>query len=65
MATFTISELQNVNSTRKGYTVEAKDLAAAKRIASKKQFFQGTVLEISDAKGRLAVKENGKWENLF
>lgn len=62
MATFIITEKTDLNATRAGEVIEAKDLRAAKSAASKLQMFQHTVLTVSDADGRvLAVKENGKW----
>lgn len=65
MATFIIRELQNAQSSRKGETIEAADLAAAKRAASRKQMFKGTVMTIESERGaRLAVKESGRWTDL-
>lgn len=62
MATFIITEKTDLNATRAGEVVEAKDLRAAKLAASRAQLFQHTVLTVADAQGRvLAVKENGKW----
>lgn len=59
---YVITEKQNVNSTRKGEIVEAKTLTAAKIAASKRQFYQGTVLTIHSPSGELlAVKKNGGW----
>lgn len=62
MPKFIIKELQNVASQRDGVEVEAKTLAAAKRAATRMQQFQNTVLVVSDQKGRLSVKQGGKWE---
>ena len=60
--TYTITEKQGANSYREGQQVQAKTLAAAKAMATKWQFFQGTVMEIKDSAGIvLAIKENGKW----
>ena len=60
---YIISEVQNVNSTRKGFQFSG-DLTAAKRKASSEQFFQGTVMKIETESGVLvAYKENGKWHN--
>ena len=65
MTTYIITELQNANSSRKGEAIEAADLSAAKRKASGMQMFKGTVLEITAENGaRLAIKRDGKWENL-
>ena len=62
MNAFVITEKTDLNATRDGQVIEAKDLRAAKIAASKLQMFQNTVLTISDADGRvMAVKENGKW----
>lgn len=64
MANYIITELQNANSYRKGETVEAKNLTAAKRKASSMQMFQRTVMEIAYENGTVAtVKENGKWQD--
>ena len=63
--TYTITEKQDANSYREGTEVQAKTLAAAKALASKLQFFQGTVMEIKDISGTvLAVKERGKWRDI-
>lgn len=65
MTTFIVTELQNANSSRKGESIEAADLASAKRKAARMQMFQGTVLEIATENGvRLAIKRDGKWETL-
>ncbi len=65
MTTYIITELQNAQSSRKGETIEAGGLPAAKRKATSMQMFKGTVLEVADESGRrLAVKENGTWTNL-
>ncbi len=59
---YIIKEVQNVNSERKGERIEAKDLAAAKRAASRAQMFQGSVMKIENEAGmQLAYKENGRW----
>lgn len=60
---FIVKELQNVCDHRAGIEIEAKDLTAAKRAASRMQQFKGTVLMIADEKGfALAVKDGGKWQ---
>ena len=62
MTTFIITEKQNAQSSRKGETVEADNLSAAKRKASGMQMFNGTVLEISAENGSvLSRKEDGRW----
>ena len=61
MQTYTITEKQNAQSKRDGFTIEANDLSDVKRKASKMQCFQGTVLEISDESGALSIKKDGKW----
>ncbi len=62
MATYTITEKQNMASYRKGYKIEADCLTSAKRKASRMQFFQGTVLVIEADNGALlASKANSKW----
>lgn len=65
MATYIIKEVQDVNSEREGTQIEAKNLSAAKRSASRGQFYQGTVLKIESESGvLLAYKEAGKsWVN--
>ena len=62
MSTYTITEKQNGQSQREGYTVELKDLTAAKRHASKNQAFQGTYISIEENGITVAAKErDGKW----
>ena len=62
MKTYIIIEAQSNGSMRDGYSVEVSSLASAKRIASRKQMFQQTVLTISTARGEVvAAKENGVW----
>lgn len=65
MQTYIITEKQNFNSQREGTQVECKGLTAAKRLASKNQLFQGTVLEIAAPNGAVLSRKNtnGKWEN--
>lgn len=67
MSTYIIRELQHPNDTRQGEVVEAVNLTAAKRRATKQQLFQGTVMTIEYANQidgqRLAIKENGKWRD--
>ena len=62
MNSFIITEKQNAQSSRKGETVQAANLSAAKRKASGMQMFKGTVLEISAENGAvLSRKEGGRW----
>ena len=62
MTTYIIAELQNAQSSRKGETVQAANLTAAKRKASSLQMFQGTVTEIAAENGSvLSRKQDGKW----
>ena len=61
-STYIIIESSNCNASREGYAVEVSSLASAKRIASRKQMFQQTVLTISAVCGTIvATKENGVW----
>ena len=60
---FIVKEAQHACDHRAGIEIEAKDLTAAKRAATRMQQFQGTALLIADAKGfALAFKEGGKWQ---
>ncbi len=62
MTTFIITELQNAQSSRKGETVEASNLSAAKRRATSLQMFKGTVMEIANENSAvLSRKEDGRW----
>lgn len=64
MKTYVVTEKQNVNSVRNGLVIEAADLAAAKRRASREQMFQGTVMTIESESGALlAIKQDGKWRD--
>ena len=59
METYIITEKQNLNSSREGIKIEVKNLAAAKRAATKSQAFHGTVLTIETESGAmLATKED-------
>lgn len=63
MPKFIIQELQDTASQRDGVKVEAENLTAAKRAATRMQQFQHTVLVVSSANGRrLAIKQGGKWK---
>lgn len=64
MNTFIITEKNDVNSTRDGEEIQAKTLADAKRTATRRQLFQGTVMTVENEAGvLLAVKEEGVWRN--
>ena len=63
MKTYTITEKQDINSYREPVEILAKNLTAAKRVASKNQAFFGTVLEITDSSGVVSIKKHGKWED--
>lgn len=66
------SEVDSLNSYRQATKIEAESLTAAKKMASRRQVFQGTCLKIGwglDSNGfineLLAIKEPGKkWKNL-
>lgn len=62
-ATYIIKETQNINSDRQGETFEGT-LTAAKRHATRNQFFCGTVLKIETQNGSLiCFKEDaGTWQ---
>lgn len=70
--TYYFSEVGNLNSYRQAEKIEAENLTAAKRMASRRQMFLGTYLKIGwglDSNGfineLLAIKEPGKkWKNL-
>lgn len=62
MTTFIITEKQNASSYRDGEKVEAKNLTAVKRTASRMQVFCGTVMTIENGSGEiLTVKEGKTW----
>lgn len=63
MNTYTITETQNTNSTREGAQIQAANLAAAKRAASKAQCFEGTVLSIYSENGTLLARKEKSWVN--
>ncbi len=65
MTTYIITEKQDLNSSRQGETIEAKDLAAAKRAASRMKMFQGTVMTIESENGTLLSwkDRSGKWND--
>lgn len=72
-ATYYFAEVGNLNSYCKAEKIEAENLTAAKRMASRRQVFLGTCLKIGwglDGNGfineLLTIKEPGKnWKNLF
>jgi hypothetical protein len=60
--TYIIREIQNAGSYRDGELIHSKSLTHAKKIATKRQVFQGTVMRIEDVRGNvLAVKEGRRW----
>ena len=68
---FYFSELSNKNSLRSAEIIYAYSLSSAKRIASKKQCFQGTVLELAYSVNNdnfitnpITQKIGNKWINL-
>ena len=63
MRTYIIRELQNADSSREGETIRAADLTAAKRMATRRQMYQGTYLRVETGDGALlATKEaGGRW----
>lgn len=63
-----VAEVQNSQSFRRATAIEAKDLTAAKRLASRRRVYIGTVLVLGtavDADGfitdAIARKVGGKW----
>jgi hypothetical protein len=62
MNKFIIREVQNRGSFRQGYEIQAKSLTQAKMVASKRQYYHGTVLVIENENGTvLAEKFDDKW----
>ena len=62
MTAYIVTEKQNAQSSRKGQTIEAANLTAAKRKACGLQMFKGTVLEIAAENGAvLSRKQGGRW----
>ena len=68
MHTYYFAELQNRNSYRHAEKISATSLKDAQRIALSKQYFSGTVIEISDHVNHdgfiltpKCVYENGRW----
>ena len=72
-ATYYFSEVGNLNSYCKAEKIEAENLTAAKRMASRRQVFLDTCLKIGwglDSNGFinevLSIKKpDKKWEDLF
>lgn len=63
--TYYIVEAQNFASTREGEFYTASSLSAAKRHATRNQFFQNTVLMIYANDVLLArKKDDKKWEDM-
>ena len=61
MTTYIITEQQNQESVRQGETIQAQSLDSAKRTASNRQMFVGTIMVIENVYGHLlAVKSEGK-----
>ena len=62
---FIITEKETLQSTREGDRIEATNLTAAKRYAARNQFFERTVLTISDEGGNLLSyrEDGGRWKN--
>lgn len=59
---YIIKETQNLNSDRDGVEITAKSLAHAKRNASRRQVFCGTVMKIESVTGELlAYKAGTDW----
>ena len=61
MNLYSITEKQNINSARDGYHAEANSLIEAKKIATRNQMFQGTVLTVEHLGQLLSVKTGKKW----
>lgn len=66
--TYYFAEVEKAGNLRKAEQLKAVTLTGAKREASKKKFFAGTVLYIGTCVNehgfltdRIAVKEAGKW----
>ena len=55
---FIITEKTDINATREGTLIEAKNLSAAKAAASRQRFFKGTCLTVEDKFGRLMAYKN-------
>ncbi len=72
-ARYYFSEVYNLNSYRQAERIDAENLTAAKRMASRRQVFLDTCLKIGwglDSNGFinevLSIKKPGKkWEDLF
>ena len=65
MSIYTVRELADSASHRRGFTVEVASLTAAKAAASRSPMFQGTVMVVEAESGaRLAIKERGTWRDI-
>lgn len=67
---FYVAEVNSVNSYREAEKIMAKDLASAKRIASRGQCFCGTVLYIGESVNDegfivnpICYKKDGSWHD--
>jgi hypothetical protein len=61
---FEICEVQNVNSTRRGYFPKTSNLSVAKGIATRNRVYRGTVLTIrSQETGRMLAyrRDDASW----
>ena len=62
---YLFSEQQNLQSHRESFEIEAKNRTQAKRIASRRKAFTGTVLVLRCNGAAVAYKEDGKrWKDV-
>jgi len=66
MATYIFRELQNANSFCQGEKIKTSTLTSAKRVATRRQVFCGTVLTIETEGGDVLARKSaaGKWVDL-
>ena len=64
MNLYCITEKQNINSFREGYHLECSSLLQAKKEATKRQIFQGTVITVEHLGQVLSVKTGKKWADV-
>ena len=65
MPLYTITEKQNVNSSRKGVAMEFKSLPLAKRYATDNKVYYRTVMTIDLDGSMIAYKKTGeRWVNI-
>ena len=64
MNLYCITEKQNINSVREGYHLECNSLLQAKKEATKRQIFQGTVITVEHLGQVLSVKTGKKWADV-